>query len=102
MQRRQRLALTPSARNQTQRWRVLKVAVIVRAGLRCGTADACRWGDHPGWPRLQRLAERGVFHFDHIPVQSRLLVEIDVAEGRGNLRRNIVLPEMLDPLMSGP
>ncbi len=51
---------------------------------------------------MQRLAERGVFHFDHIPVQSRLLVEIDVAEGRGNLRRNIVLPEMLDPLMSGP
>src|SRR5690606_41449166 len=63
-----RIALARHIRNQTLLWRGLEASAVVCSRLRCGTTYACRRRDLPGRPRLQRLAERGVIHFNDIAI----------------------------------
>ncbi|MNL34075.1 hypothetical protein D3C87_1560220 [compost metagenome] len=71
-------------------------------GPRCTAAHLHGWLHLPGRAWLQGLAQLHIVDFNHVAIQAGLLVEVDLAEGRGNLRGDIVLPEMLDPVLCRP
>ncbi|MNZ90133.1 hypothetical protein D3C78_1090870 [compost metagenome] len=65
-------------------------------------AGSRRWLDLPGRPWLKGLAHLHVVDFDHIAIHAGLFVKVDLAKRRRYLCGNIVLPEMLDPLLRRP
>ncbi|MCY1446029.1 hypothetical protein D9M71_625730 [compost metagenome] len=68
---------------------------------RAGTGSR-RWLYLPSCPRLKGLAQLHILDFDHITIHTGLFVKVDIAKRHCYLCCNIVLPEMLDPILCWP